>query len=208
MTNFAALSLEILVTGITATIWLVLIVIRIIEPNLQIEVSLHKIYSSLSVDDLLFFSILIYNLGWIIHHMGEMLLEPLFQAKWRRKYFADREFYKIRTYVFQNASNSTMDDIKFDRHVIRISRCNVFNFLALAAVSIVCLHVNEPVFILTLIISIIVVVVSFSQWRSRCEGTFKKFKDVYNYIEANEDKVPETKSANRNSRRRKRELHK
>ena len=208
MTNFAALSLEILVAGITATIWLILIIARILIPNCQVEVLFYKIYTSLSVGDLLIFSVLIYNLGWIVHHLGEKLLEPLFQAKWRRKYFSDREFYKIRTHVFQKASDSTMEDIKFDRHVLRISRCNVFNFFVLAVVSIFYLHVNETMFVLTLIISIIIVIISFSQWRSRCEGTFKKFKDIYNSIDANEGDVQETKSVNQNSRRHKRGLHK
>lgn len=186
MTNVAVLSLEVLVTGITAMVWIILIIVKVLFPDNQIEAELFSIIQSISVGNVLVVSILIYNIGWIIHYIGEMLFDPIFQTKYRRKLFDDTEFYKIRTKVFQEGSQGTMDDIKFDRHILRISRSNVLNFTALAVVSLFYLSVNLQVFLILGIVSVCIALISFFQWRSRYQGTFKKFRDIYNAIIENE----------------------
>lgn len=153
MTNVAVLSLEVLVTGITAMVWIILIIVKLVFPDSQIEAELLAIIQSISVGNVLVVSILIYNIGWVIHYIGEMLFDPLFQTKYRRKLFDDTEFYKIRTKVFQEGSPGTMDDIKFDRHILRISRSNILNFTALAVVSLFYLDVNLQVFLIVVIVS-------------------------------------------------------
>lgn len=189
MTNVAVLSLEVLVAGITAMVWIVLIIVRILFPDDQVEATLFAIVNSISVGNLLISSILIYNIGWVIHHIAEKLLDPIFQTRYRRKLFDDKEFYKIRTKVFQEGSPCTMDDIKFDRHILRISRSNILNFLALAIVSLSYFSVNQQVFMIIFVCSLLVVLVSVSQWHSRYIGTFKKFKDIYSVIIENESKA-------------------
>ena len=182
MTNVAVLSLEVLVAGITAMVWIVLIIIRVLYPDNQIETELLAVINSISAGNLLITSILIYNIGWVIHHIGERLFDPIFQTKYRRKMFEDEEFYKIRTKIFQEGSSGTLDDIKFDRHILRISRSNILNFTVLAIVSLFYLRVNPQVFTIVFLGSLLVAFVSFLQWYSRYQGTFKKFRDIYNAI--------------------------
>lgn len=186
MNNVAVLSLEVLVAGITAMVWIVLLIVRVLFPDNQIEAELLAVFNSISVGNLLVCSVLIYNIGWVIHHIGEILFDPVFQTKYRRKLFDDKEFYKVRTKVFQESSAGSMDDIRFDRHILRISRSNILNFSALAIVSLLYLNVNLQISMIVAFASFLIVLISFSQWRSRYQGTFKKFRDIYNVIIENE----------------------
>ena len=81
MNNVAVLSLEVLVTGITAMIWIVLLIVRLLFPDAQIEAELLAIFNSISVGNFLVSSILIYNVGWVIHHIGELLFDPIFHLE-------------------------------------------------------------------------------------------------------------------------------
>jgi hypothetical protein len=189
MNNVAVLSLEVLVTGITAMIWIVLLIVRLLFPDAQIEAELLAIFNSISVGNFLVSSILIYNVGWVIHHIGELLFDPIFQTKYRRTLFDDKEFYRVRTKIFQKGSDGTKDDIKFDRHILRISRSNILNFTALSIVSLFYLNVNLQVFLIVSVTSLLIALISFSQWHSRYQGTFKKFRDIYNSIIEDESNV-------------------
>lgn len=191
MTNVAVLSLEVLVAGITAMVWIVLIIVKILFPDNQIEAELLAVFNSISAANLLVISILIYNMGWVIHHVGERLLDPIFQTRYRRKLFGDKEFYRVRTKIFQEGSPGTMDDIKFDRHILRISRSNILNFTALAIVSLFYLNVNLKIFIIVFLGSLFIAIISFFQWNSRYQGTFKKFRDIYNVIVEREENTVE-----------------
>lgn len=195
MNNLAVVSMEILVTGVTACIWIVLVVVRILFPHTMIQQKLIEIFHSLSVGDLLVASIMMYNIGWVVHHLSEIILDGLFQTKYRRKLYKDEEFYVIRAVVFQVGSQSTMDDIKFDRHILRISRSNVLNFVILTFVSLWYIPIHKKFFITSTILCGVIALVSFFQWKNRYQSTYHKFQKIYNAIEnqKNDTKVLEKK---------------
>ncbi|GHV36510.1 hypothetical protein FACS18949_15990 [Clostridia bacterium] len=181
MNNVAVIFLEILVTGVTASIWIALMVVKILYPGFEIE-KLSILINSISIGNALVYSICIYNLGWVMHHIAEKILDPIFQTRYRRKLFEDKIFFEIRSFVFQFGSQSVMDDIKFDRHLLRISRSNVINFFALALIAVMYIPISVNVFLLTSIIATIFCLVSFLQWKSRYQATFKKFSQMYDAI--------------------------
>ncbi len=183
MNNVAVVSMETLVTGITATIWIVLLIIRIVFPQSDIPDVLNKLFNSLSTGNLLISSILMYNIGWIIHHLSEIILDTIAQTKYRRTLYNDEDFYTIRSKVFQKGSTSVMDDIRFDRHVLRISRSNTLNFLMLSIILISYIPINSRVSIPVLIATIIFTIISWHQWVDRYKATYKKFMQLYAAIE-------------------------
>ena len=88
---------------------------------------------------------LAYSIGWIVNHIAESIFDPLLQHRFRAELEKENKvnFFKVRAYVFQYGSDQTLNDIKYDRQVIRIARANCFNFFIMALVMLSYLVINQ-----------------------------------------------------------------
>lgn len=182
MNNVAVVSMEVLVTGVTASIWIILLVLRLMYPEQIILQKLMEIVNSISMGNLLVVSITMYNIGWVVHHLSELTLDFFGQRRYRNKLYADEKFYSMRAVIFQYGSQSTMDDIRFARHVIRISRSNILNFGLLTLVFLYYIPINKRFFLIAAIGSLIVTILSVLQWVSRYKATYQMFLQIYDAI--------------------------
>ena len=127
---------------------------------------------------------LAYSIGWIVNHIAESIFDPLLQHRFRAELEKENKvnFFKVRAYVFQYGSDQTLNDIKYDRQVIRIARANCFNFFIMALVMLSYLVINQSSRIIPLFFFFFCFFAScgsFFQWKSRYEATYRKFYQVY-----------------------------
>ena len=127
---------------------------------------------------------LAYSIGWIVNHIAESIFDPLLQHRFRAELEKENKvnFFKVRAYVFQYGSDQTLNDIKYDRQVIRIARANCFNFFIMALVMLSYLVINQSSRIIPLFFVFFCFFAScgaFFQWKSRYEATYRKFYQVY-----------------------------
>ena len=127
---------------------------------------------------------LAYSIGWIVNHIAESIFDPLLQHRFRAELEKENKvnFFKVRAYVFQYGSDQTLNDIKYDRQVIRIARANCFNFFIMALVMLSYLVINQSSRIIHLFFFFFCFFAScgaFFQWKSRYEATYRKFYQVY-----------------------------
>lgn len=154
------------------------------------------VYNYLIDQDLLkelipFFAILFcslaYSVGWIINYIAERIFDPFFQHKFREKLEKEKgiSFYDVRAFVFQNGSDHALNDIKYDRQVIRIARSNCFNFFVMFIVLLPYIFTNKLPLGITLtflLLSLFASCGAFFQWKYRYEVTYKKFYQAYSSI--------------------------
>lgn len=181
--------IEVWLSGLLSLISISLIFIRILLsiPDPRIEFSCGFIKEMGPILTITFCSIA-YTLGWIINHVAENIFDPLFQHKYRKKLGIQKgiDFFVVRANVFQYGSENTINDIKYDRQVIRISRANCLNFFILSIV--VALYFNTDYLPLKLNIFIFLMClmassVSFWQWTCRYKSTYCKFYQAYNALQ-------------------------
>ncbi len=127
---------------------------------------------------------LAYSIGWIVNHIAESIFDPLLQHRFRAELEKENKvnFFKVRAYVFQYGLDQTLNDIKYDRQVIRIARANCFNFFIMALVMLSYLVINQSSRIIPLFFFFFCFFAScgaFFQWKSRYEATYRKFYQVY-----------------------------
>lgn len=125
-----------------------------------------------------------YSIGWIINFVAESIFDPLLQHHFRAKLEKDNKvsFFKVRAYIFQYCSDQTLNDIKYDRQLIRIARSNCFNFFIMSLVISSYLFVDQLSILIPLFFSLFCLFAScgaFFQWKSRYEATYRKFYQVY-----------------------------
>jgi len=187
-----ALVVEVLLAGAMSFIWILLLVIRIIEPSAEQINAAFNVISTASAIFLTLFAGVSYVLGWAISYLAETIFDPIFQTRFRDKYFGDLglTFYKVRSRVFHNSPNHVIKDIEYDRQLIRIARSNSLNFLLIAIITIsfdfqcdVAIKLTRTISLLSFVFGVL----SFFQWRYRYKSTFYKFMDLYNGLITNED---------------------
>lgn len=178
---------EVLITGAMALIWIVLLVIRLVEPNTeQIRNALQYINTSVTLVLSLSAGIS-YVLGWIVSFVAESILNPFFQTKYRDKYFTSVQhtFYEVRSRVFEKSPEGVIKDIQYDRMLIRIARSNAFNLCMIALATIMFATdstISKGVIYSLAILSFLLAYISFVQWQHRYKATFSKFMDLYKEI--------------------------
>lgn len=187
MEIISSLVIEVLLAGSVASIWIILIFIGVLEPSQNAIDNLLASLSHVSSFFLLIYIGLAYVIGWGVSFLAEITLDPLFQNRYRDKYFGEQKisFFTVRSLVFQFGSNEVISDIQYDRSLLRIVRSNVFNFLILSITLITLLATKKydaRVLITTMTISLVFSVVSFFQWKFRYKATFKKFMNYYEVI--------------------------
>ena len=183
---------EVWLSGIIASIYLLLIAIRI---SLKVENFTNLSINSLEIPlfAMLLFCSIAYALGTAVNHIAESIFDPIFQHRFRKK-LEEREgvsFFKTRAYVFQHGSESTLNDIKNDRQTIKIARANCFNFFVLGVS--VMLYLNTDIITVSLILTIflfclLISATSFIQWMSRYKATYEKIYQIHNVLKNKNEK--------------------
>ena len=125
-----------------------------------------------------------YSIGWAVNYLTELLLDTLFQHSFRNKLEVEEKvsFYTVRSYVFQYGSDQILNDLKYDRQIIRIARSNFFNFFLMGVIISFYLgkgSIPDKVIWFLLIFCIGVSFLSFFQWQKRYKATYKKFYQAY-----------------------------
>lgn len=187
-----ALVVEVLLAGAMSFIWILLLVVRIIEPTPEQIKSAFQFVSSASAIFFTLFAGTSYVLGWAISFLAESLMDPLFQSRYRDKYYSSLglNFFDVRSRVFNNCPDHVIKDIEYDRQLIRIARSNSLNFTMISLVVFSFVSVSEIATKLKFTISalsLIFSILSFCQWRFRYKSTFAKFFDLYRELITNED---------------------
>lgn len=124
---------------------------------------------------------LTYALGWNVNFVSERLFKPYFQRRVRDSVFQGgaMNYDEAKMLVTSKGSSELAQDIRFDRHIIRIARSNIvnFSFIALAILP----HLsrgNWGVLSVCEVLSILIAAVSFLQWLSRYRSYSRKIKDA------------------------------
>jgi hypothetical protein len=131
-----SLFVEILVIGSIAEIWIALFLLSFVDIDVALTssvVTLAEKFSTLLLFPLL---ALTYAIGWVINFLAERLFKPYFQTKLRDDVFkgAGVKYTEARSIVVQNASEEVITEMEFDRHILRIARASVLNFVMIAIV--------------------------------------------------------------------------
>jgi hypothetical protein len=185
------LFVEILVIGTIAEIWLALILLAAVSPDATTVSSLVDSIDKLSTLLVIPFLALTYALGWVVNFSAERLFKPSFQKRFRDRLFqsAGVDYYEARGLFFQKASEDVIEDLRFDRHILRISRSSVLNFTLIAIT--LALHFHHfSTYLLTtgIIISAVVAIISFFQWVTRYKSNYSKMLDTYKVIKEEYDR--------------------
>jgi hypothetical protein len=179
-----SLLLEILVIGTTADIWVVIIILAAFSPSTTEYATIIDTLSKLSTFLVLPSLALTYLLGWIINFICEHTLEPLFQTKFKSQLFGHEElnYEHVRALFFQKASENVVRDMNFDRQLIFISRASILNFLIIA-VGLLLHFKNNPSGIMAgVVMSVIISILSFSQWTVQYKSSYKKMLSTYRIL--------------------------
>ena len=128
-----------------------------------------------------------YSIGWAVNHLAEQILDTLFQHPYRKKLEEEenKNFFTIRSYVFQYGSEQLLNDLKYDRQVIRIARSNCFNFFLMGIIIGTFYWVDtisRPAICFFFFFCMSVSILSFFQWKSRYKATYKKIFQAYSAL--------------------------
>lgn len=179
-----SLFVEILVIGSIAEIWITLFLLSFVNINAALAssvVTLAEKFSTLLLFPLL---ALTYAIGWVINFLAERLFKPYFQTKFRDQVFkgAGVKYTEARSIVVQNASEEVINEMEFDRHILRIARGSVLNFVMIAIVLLLRVDGNSPLVIAGIGVSLAIAVVSFFQWLTRYRHSYSRILDAYSAI--------------------------
>ncbi|MBN2267205.1 MAG: hypothetical protein JW725_02585 [Candidatus Babeliaceae bacterium] len=176
------LFVEILVIGTIAEIWIALILLTTVSPNATTVSSMVDSIDKLSTLLIIPFLALTYAVGWVVNFSAERLFKPIFQNRFRNRLFqsAGVDYYEARGLLFQKASEDVIEDLRFDRHILRISRSSVVNFTLIAiTLALHFHHFNTYLLVAGIIISAFVAIISFFQWVTRYKSNYSKMLDTY-----------------------------
>jgi hypothetical protein len=179
-----SLLVEILVIGSIAEIWIALFLLSFVDINAVLTssvVTLAEKFSTLLLFPLL---ALTYAIGWVINFLAERLFKPYFQNKLRDQVFkgVGVKYTEARSLVVQNASDEVINEMEFDRHILRITRGSVLNFVMIALVLVLRLDESSPLVIAGIGVSLIIAIVSFFQWLTRYKHSYSRILEAYKAI--------------------------
>ena len=164
--------------------------LAVATPNATAVSSLVDSIDKLSTLLIIPFLALTYALGWVINFSAERLFKPVFQKRFRDRLFesAGIDYYEARGLFFQKASEDVIEDLRFDRHIIRISRSSVLNFTLIAVTLTLHFHHSNAYLLTTgIIVSVVVTIVSFFQWMTRYKSNYSRMLDTYRVIKEEYD---------------------
>jgi len=178
--------IEAWLSGVLFIINMVLLLIRLNWNTSDINISWEIIKDFSPIITILLCSFA-YTIGWIVNHVAESIFDPLLQHQFRAKLEQENgvNFFEVRAYVFQFGSDQTINDIKYDRQVIRISRANCFNFFIMSLILCSYFFIKQISLLLPFFFFSFCFLIScgaFFQWKSRYEATYRKFYQIYSAL--------------------------
>ena len=183
-----ALVIEILVGGVVSVVWLAMIIFALPGVSLsQLQVYFEQVKDIMPV--IAFGSVgFMYFWGWILHLVTEATIDR-WQVKFRDKLYKsnDTNFFEARNYLFIFGSNSIIADIEFDRHILRIMKTGILNFIMIALCSLLHLKQNPAVFITLIVATLAISIFLIFQWKKRFISTYKKIQGSYELYLRNKD---------------------
>jgi hypothetical protein len=172
------LLVEILVIGSLAQVWLVSLFLGLMGP-ITLNPSSGQVEALKTVAPLLVVPVmsLAYAIGWVVNFAAERLFKLLFEELWRDKLFPNQalEYEVARILYLQRGSSELGREFVLDRHILRIARASVVNFLLIGASAIVYWDYLGPrVTVGVIILCALITVASFEQWRLRYRSYYKR----------------------------------
>jgi hypothetical protein len=179
-----SLLVEILVIGSIAEIWIALLLFSFMDINAALASSVVVLAEKFSTLLLLPLLALTYAIGWVMNFLAERLFKPYFQTRFRDQVFKEAgvKYSEARSIVVQNASEEVINEMEFDKHILRIARGSVLNFVMIAIVLFLRVDGNSPVVISGVVVSLVIATLSFFQWLTRYRHSYSRVLGAYRAI--------------------------
>lgn len=180
-----ALIVEVLVIGGMASIW--------IAGALLFVVPIHSVRSiALEVRDFMPLLVvptlaLTYTAGWLVNFCSERALKWLLQKRVRDREFGNNpaQYQVTRVIVLQQASADHIHELLLDRHVVRVARGAILNFLASAIVAGYGLKGYLTGWWVSAICAVLAAL-SFAQWLTRYRAHYVRIKKIREMLASKE----------------------
>lgn len=181
-----ALFVEIMIIGAIADIWLFLIVFAVVSPDVSFAEVLLTSVSSLG--NLIIFPILgvTYVVGFCMNFISDYFFRCVIQQKIREKVISESElknidYYYIRSYFSQKASELLSKDWCYTRHSIRIARSSVLNFFFIAIIFLlyICIGKSSWGVIVSFILCIFISLAALWQATTLSKTNYKRLIQDY-----------------------------
>lgn len=180
------LFVEIIVIGVLAELWFVAAFLAFLKgPSIEFTVSLVARMKDLTPIAAVVLLALTYVVGWIVNFATARIFDRSFSGKLRDRRFGGKDKYEaVRALVFQHGTSEALQDLLLDRHVIRIARSNVLNFLLLAIALLFHMsRVAHPeVLAVVIVTSFVLACFSFWQWHERTTGLYRRLAGIADVI--------------------------
>jgi hypothetical protein len=179
-----SLFVEILVVGSIAEIWIALLLFsfgNLDSASMSLIAGIAEKFSTLLLFPLL---TLTYAVGWVVNFLTERLFKFPFQSRFRDRVFKNSGvmYSDARSIVVQNASQKVIDEMDFDRHILRVSRSSVFSFIMIAIALSRYLDRNSSFVVAGIVVSLAISTLSFLQWFTRYKHSYVRILDAYKAI--------------------------
>ena len=168
--------IEVLIGGCFCSTWLILLVNWVMGKDLSTLVGF--LAQGMDMGTLMLFVCLIsvYVLGWISQYFCDLIFDNLLEKHIKGSPFKQKsDFHKARGLVMQEGSKTVIDDIQMDRQLLRLSKQICLNFVFIFAVGWLYVGQSWLFSVITAVLSAIVCVVSFFQWKKRYISVMYKF---------------------------------
>ena len=187
--------IEVLIGGCFCSTWLILLVNWIAGNDLAALVSF--LAQGIDMGTLMLFICLIsvYVLGWISQYFCDLIFDNLLEKHIKGSPFKQKsDFHKARGLVMQEGSKTIIDDIQMDRQLLRLSKQICLNFALIFTVSWLYVGQSWLFSIITAVLSVVVCLVSFFQWKKRYVSVMYKFYRAEQSILLMKNQLEESKS--------------
>ena len=131
-----AITVEIVVIGYTAFIWIFLFAIFLSDTSFDELVSIASKYKEWATLIALLATALAYQVGWLLDYFTYILFYYCWPGrKIKRKHIEDGQFWEIYNLVCQKGSQSVQLQLQTDLNVIRFTRSGSINFFLISVSS-------------------------------------------------------------------------
>lgn len=172
-----SLFVEIIVIGSLAELWFVAFLVAL-QPRGSIGPLLARMspFDSAGAAIVAVMLAITCAVGWGVNFLSERTFKSIFEKRLRDHLFAGSAtvYREAHVLVFQKGSTDLLQEFVLDRHIIRIVRSNVFNFLLLG-LGLLFNHQRLPQS--TLVVLVVacwfIAVSSFLQWMTRYQSYYR-----------------------------------
>lgn len=168
--------IEVLIGGCFCSIWVILLINKILGGSFEALIALFYNGLNMGAAALFLCLILIYILGWVTQYFCDLIFDNFFEKKIKGSPFKEKQdFYRARGLVMQDGSKTILDDIQMDRQLLRLSKQICLNFFFIFLVCFLYISESWIISIIALVLSLIIIIVSFFQWKKRYISVMYKF---------------------------------